>query len=32
MTDLERKFYTDMRDIYIITKKELGYNATRQTV
>lgn len=29
MTDLERKFFTDMRDIYIIAKKELGYTAAR---
>ena len=29
MTDLEKQFDHDMRDIYITAKRECGYNATR---
>ena len=29
MTDLEKRFDRAMRDIYVIAKRECGYNATR---
>ncbi len=29
MTELEKRFDRDMRDIYITAKRECGYNATR---
>ena len=29
MTQIEKKFNEDMRDIYLIAKKELKYNASR---
>lgn len=29
MTDLEKQFNREMRDVYISAKRECGYNATR---
>ena len=29
MADLEKKFHQEMVDVYKITKREVGYNATR---
>lgn len=29
MTDLEKQFNGEMRDVYISAKRECGYNATR---